>query len=124
LVEAEGDGVADGDLSGGAEDLAGGVGGDGVAAFEDAEGATLVELEAEAVEAIAFLAESALGTGGEFELEFLEAQADRGDFHSEIEGNDAFVSDVEALGAECEIRAKGVSDAGGHFVGALALLTE
>ncbi len=39
---------------GGAEDLACGVGGDGVAAFEDAEGVAFLELEAEAVEALAF----------------------------------------------------------------------
>ena len=50
--------------------MAGGVGGDGVAAFEDAEGAALFELEAEAVEAIAFCAESALGAGGEFSWSF------------------------------------------------------
>lgn len=104
--------------------MAGGVGGDGVAAFEYAEGAAFVELEAEAVEAVAFLTEGTLGTGREFELELFEAQPDRSDFHSKIERDDAFVSDVETLGAQREIGAQGVSDAGGHFVGALALLTE
>ena len=76
------------------------VGGDGVAAFQDAEGAAFLELEAEAVEAFAFLAESAVGAGGEFELKFFETQADGGDLHSEIECDDALVRDVEALGAE------------------------
>jgi hypothetical protein len=52
-MELQGYGVADGYLSGVAEDLACGVGGYGVAAFEDAGGAALFELQAEAVEAVA-----------------------------------------------------------------------
>ena len=103
--------VADGDLRGGAEDLAGGVGGDGVAAFEDAEGAAFLELEVEAVEALAFLAESAVGAGGELDLELLETQAHGCDLHSEIKSDDALVSDVETLRAQREIRAQRVSNA-------------
>ena len=57
MVQADGDGLADCDLGGVAEDCAGGVGGDGVAAFKDAEGAALLELEAEAIEAFAVCAE-------------------------------------------------------------------
>ena len=102
--------------------MAGGVGGDGVAAFEDAKGAALVELEEETVEAVAFLAEGALAARSEFELESFEAQADCGDFHSEIEGDDAFVSGVEALRALGEICTEGVGQTGREFVGTLALL--
>lgn len=57
-------GVAQGYLRRVAQDVAGGVGGYGVAAFEGAEGATLFELEAEAVEALALCAEQAFGAGG------------------------------------------------------------
>ncbi len=44
-VELEGDGVAEPNLGGVAEDDAVGVGGDGVAAFKDAQGAALLKLE-------------------------------------------------------------------------------
>jgi len=44
-MELDGYGVAEGDLGGVTEEVAGGVGGDGVAAFEDAEGAALLELQ-------------------------------------------------------------------------------
>ena len=104
-------GVADGYLGCVSQDLAGGVGGDGVAAFEDAEGAAFVELEVEAVEALAFLAEGTVGAGGQFELEFFQTQTDGCDFHSEIESDDAFVRDVEALGTESEICTKSVGEA-------------
>ena len=110
-MEAEAYGFADGDLCGGTEDLAAGVGGDGVAAFEDAEGAAFLELEAEAVEALAFLAKGAIGACGEFEPEFFETQANSGDSHPEIEGDDAFVRDVETLGTESEICTKSVGEA-------------
>ena len=56
-MELDVDGVAEGYLRGVAEEEAGGVGGYGVAAFEGAEGAAFFELEAEAVEALAFGAE-------------------------------------------------------------------
>ena len=104
--------------------MAGGVGGDGVAAFEDAEGAALVKLEPKAVEAFAFFAEGAFGTGGEFELEFFEAQANCGDFHSEIEGDDAFVRDVETFCAQRQICAQRMSEARGQFISALSLLAQ
>jgi hypothetical protein len=45
VVELDGDGVAYGDMGGVAEEIAGGVGGDGVAAFEDAQRAALLELQ-------------------------------------------------------------------------------
>ena len=44
-VELEGDGVAELNLIRRAEDVAGGVGGDSVAAFEDAQGAAFLKLE-------------------------------------------------------------------------------
>jgi hypothetical protein len=44
-VELDGYGVAQDDLGGVAEEVAGGVGGDGVAALEDAEGAALLKLQ-------------------------------------------------------------------------------
>ncbi len=60
-MELDGYAVADGDLSGVAEKVAGGIGGDGVAAFEDFEGAAFLELNSEAFEAFAFCAEEAFG---------------------------------------------------------------
>jgi hypothetical protein len=63
-VELQGYRVTDGDLGGVAEDVAGGVGGYGVAAFEDAGGAAFVELKAETVQAVALGAEDALAAGG------------------------------------------------------------
>ena len=56
-MELHGYRVAEGDLGGVAEDRAAGIGGYGVAAFEDAEGAAFFELEAEAIEAFAFYAQ-------------------------------------------------------------------
>ena len=44
-VELEGDGVAEPNLGGVAEDGSVGVGGDSVAAFEDAQGAAFLKLE-------------------------------------------------------------------------------
>ena len=44
-MELDGDGVAEGDLGGVAEEVAGSVGGDGVATFENAQGAAFLELE-------------------------------------------------------------------------------
>jgi len=70
------------------------------------------------------LTEGAFGPSGQFGVEFFEAQADGRDSHTEIESDDAFVRDVEAPGTEGEIRAQSVSQAGCHFVGALALLAQ
>jgi len=44
-VELDGYGIAESDLGGVAEEVADGVGGDGVAAFENAQGAALLELQ-------------------------------------------------------------------------------
>ena len=63
-VQAQGYGVADGYLRGVAEDVAGGVGGDGIPAFEDACGAALFQLETQAIEAVPLNAENALAASG------------------------------------------------------------
>src|SRR5271165_5493039 len=63
-VESQGYCVAYGDLSGVAKDVAGGVRGDGVTAFQDAGGTALLELEAQTVEAVALGPEDVLATGG------------------------------------------------------------
>ena len=63
-MELQGYRVAYGDLGGVAKDVAGGVGGDSVAAFQDAGGAALFELEAQSVEAVALGAEDAFAAGG------------------------------------------------------------
>src|ERR1700745_4342053 len=52
-VKLERDGIADLDLGGVAEERAGGVGGDGVTAFEDFQRASLFELQGEARQALA-----------------------------------------------------------------------
>ena len=123
-MQTKGHCVAHADLRGRAKNLAIGVGGDRVAAFEYAQGAAFLELEAQTVEALAFVAKGAIGAGGEFEAKSFKAKTDRGDSHPKIEGDDAFVGDVEALGAEGEIGAERVSEARGHFVGTLALLAK
>jgi hypothetical protein len=87
-VEADVYGIAYGYLRCVAQQLAGGVGGYGVAAFQGAEGAALFELEAEAVEALALGAEQAFGAGGQVGAAFFETKAQRGDLHAKIEGND------------------------------------
>ncbi len=73
-MEADVDGVSHGYLRHIAEEVAGGVGGYGVAAFEGAEGAAFFELEAEAVEALAFGAEQAFGAGGQVGAALFEAE--------------------------------------------------
>ena len=155
-------------MGGVAEDVAGGVGGDGVAAFEDAQGAALFELQAQAVEAFAFCAKQAFGAGGQFVVAFFElamqscnlwenqrttdagagssgdgglvpssrgaqvrserevvrALAKFGDLQTEIKRHDAQVRGGETLAGVLEVGVQAVSEAGGHFVGALALLAE
>ena len=78
------DRVAEGDLVGGNEDVAGGVGGDGVAAFEDAERAALLELQEETLEAFALRAKKTLGADSEVSSAFFKAQAEGGDPHAKI----------------------------------------
>ena len=88
-MELDGHSVADLDLGGVAEDLAGGVGGDGVAAFENAKGAAFFKLEGEALEAFALGAKQAFGADAKLGRAFLETQAERSDFHAKIERSDA-----------------------------------
>src|SRR5208282_795615 len=90
-VELDGDGVAEGDLAGVAEEVAGGVGGDGVAAFEDFQRAALFELQSQPGKLIAPGAQESLGAEAEVGSTFLEAQAERGNFYAKIEGCDAQV---------------------------------
>jgi len=88
-VELNGHCVAEGDLGGVAEEVAGGVGGDGVAAFEDAQGAALLELQRQFFEAVAFRAQKALDADAEFGGTSFEAQAERGNLYAKIKGSDA-----------------------------------
>ncbi len=62
-MELDGDGVAEGDLGGVAEDNPIRVGGDGVAAFENFQRAAFLELQSEALPSFAFGAEEALQMG-------------------------------------------------------------
>src|SRR6266850_1905262 len=123
-VELDGHCVAEGDLGGVAEEVAGGVGGDGVAAFENAQGAALLELQRQFFEAVAFRAQKALGAEVEISAAFFEAQAERGDFHAKVEGSYAQVGGGEAFARLLETRAKAEGEAGSHFIGALALLPQ
>ncbi len=104
--------------------MAGGVGGYGVAAFEGAEGAALFELEAEAVEALAFGAEQAFGAGGQVGTALFEAQAQGGNLHTKIERDDAQVRSRETAARMLEVCAQALRQARGELVGALALLAE
>ena len=72
-VELDGDGVAGGDLRGVAEESAGGIGGDGVAAFEDAQRAALFELQGETLKAFSFRAQETFGADAEIAGAFFEA---------------------------------------------------
>src|SRR5579859_915128 len=96
-VELDGNRVANVHLGGVAEEVAGGVGGDGVAAFEDFQRAALFELKSQALEALAFGAQEALGPNAEIGAALFEAQAERGNFHAKIEGGDAQVERGEAF---------------------------
>ena len=70
------------DLSGVAEDDAVGVGGDGVAAFENFQRAAFVELKQEFFNAVALFLQESLGANTEFGGAFFQAQAERGDLHA------------------------------------------
>jgi len=124
MVELQGYCVAYGYLGGVAEDVAGGVGGYGVAAFESAQGAAFFELQAETIQPIAFDAEQALGASGQVRAEFFQAQTQGGDLHPKVEGNDAEMSGGVTLAAALKVGAEELGEARGHFVGALALLAE
>jgi len=123
-VEPNGYRVAEDDLGGVAEEVADGVGGDRVAAFENAQGAALLELQGQFFEAVAFRAQQALDADGEFGGTSFEAQAERSDFRAKIEGSDAQMGGGETLARLLEARAKAKGEARTHFIGALALLAE
>src|SRR5260370_10908091 len=123
-VELDGDGVADLNFSRRAEEVAGGVGGDGVAAFEDFQGAAFLELQREALTAFALGAQESLGAGAEIGAAFFKAQTERGDFHAKIKRDDADMRGGEAFARLFEARAKAEGEARCHLIGALALLAE
>jgi hypothetical protein len=76
--------VTYGDLRGVTDDVAGGVGGDGVAAFEDASGAALFELQAQSVEAVALDAKDAFAADGKFMVAAFELTMQARNFRAEI----------------------------------------
>ena len=78
------DGVADIHLGGIAEERARGVGGDGIAAFEDFERAALLELEREAVKPFALGAQKALGANAEIGGTFFQSETEGRQFHAKI----------------------------------------
>jgi hypothetical protein len=123
-VEVDVYGVADGYLHGVAQDLAGGVCGYGVAAFQDAEGTALFQLEAEAVQALAFCTEHAFGSSGQVTAALFQAKAQRGNLHTKIERDYAHVRGGEAAARMVNIGAEAVGQARGELVGALALLAQ
>ncbi len=123
-MELDGDGIAERDLSGVAEDVPGGVGGDGVTAFEDTQRAALIELQAKAIEAFALGTEQALGAHAEFSTAAFHAQTERGDLYAKIKSDNSEVSCSEAFARFFKLRAQAEREARGHLVGALALLTE
>jgi len=104
--------------------LAGGVCRYCVAAFEDAEGAALFQLESETVEALAFCAEQAVRAGAQIAAAFFQTQAQGGNLHTKIERDDAHVRGGEAAARVTNICAEAVSQAGGEFIRSLALLTQ
>ena len=123
-MELDGDAVADLNLIRGAEEIACGVGGDGVAAFQDFQGTAFLELQGEALPAFALAAEETLGADAEISATFLKAQPKRRDLHAKIKRDDADMSGSEALARLIEARAKAEREARSHFIGALALLAE
>ena len=123
-MELDRDGVAELDLIRRAEEVAGGIGGDGVTAFQNFQGAAFLELQGEALPALALGAEEALDADTEFGGAFFETQAEGGDLHSKIEGSNAQVGGREALARLFEARAKAERESRSHLVGALALLAE
>jgi len=123
-VELDGDRVAEGDLGGVAEEVAGGVGGDGVPAFQNFQGTALLELQGEALPAFALGVQESLGADVEFGDAFFEAQTEGRDLHAKIERRDAQISGGEALARLFEARAEAEGETRSHFVGALALLAK
>src|SRR5260370_10493620 len=123
-VELDGDRVAEGDLGGVAEEVAGGVGGDSVAAFQDLQGAAFLELQRKALPAFTLCAKEAFGADAEIGAALFEAQAERRNLHAKIKRDDAEMRGGEAFARLIEARAKAEGEARGHLVGALALLAE
>ena len=121
-MELQRDGVADLDLLGVAEDCTGGVGGDGVTAFEDFERASLLELQGEACETLALGPQQAFGANAEIGSLSFEPQAKRGNLRAKIKRDDAHVRDREPFARLLKARAEAKGEASGHFIGALALL--
>ena len=108
-------------MGGRAEDLAGGVGGDGVAAFEDAEGVALVELEAEAVKAVALRAEDAFGADGEFVIAAFEAAMQAGDFGAKIDRQEPYVLSGVTAAALVDASTEAKFEASGKVIAAAAM---
>ena len=104
--------------------MAGGVGGDGVAAFEDAEGVALFKLEAETIEAVALDAEETFGADGEFVIAALEAAVQAGDFGAEIDRQEAKVLRGVTAAAVLDTSAKAEFEASGEVVAAAAVLRD
>src|SRR5258708_26993815 len=123
-VELDGYGVVEGNLGGVAEEVTGGVGGDGVAVFEDFQGTAFLELQGQALPAFTLGAEHALDADAKFGGAFFEAQAEGGDLHAKIEGSDAQMRGGEAFARLLEARPEAEGKARSHFIGALALLAE
>src|SRR6266566_6962956 len=94
-VELERDRVADLDLGGVAEDGTGGVGGDGVTAFEDFQRASFFELQGEARQALALGPQQAFGANAEIGSASFETQAKRCNLHAKIKRDDAQVRNGE-----------------------------
>src|SRR5438876_508448 len=80
---------------GGREDGAGGVGVDGVAAFEDSQRASLFELQGQARQALALGPKQAFGANAEIGSAAFEAQAKRCNLHAKIKRDDAQVRNGE-----------------------------
>src|SRR3989449_9096279 len=117
-------GVAEGDLGGVAEENSIGVGGDGVAAFQNFQRAAFLELQGEALPAFTLGAQETLGAEAEFGGAFFEAQAEGGNLCAKIEAGDAQVGGGETLARLFEARAKAEREARSNLIGALALLAE
>ncbi len=107
-MELDGDGVADGNLGGVTEEVAGG----------------FLELQREALPAFTFGTQQALGAEAEVGGPLFETQTERGHLHAKIERGDTQVRGVEALARLFETGAETECEAGSHFIGALSLLVE
>src|SRR2546426_12167086 len=104
-------GVAEGDLGGVAEENSIGVGGDGVAAFQNVQRAAFLELQGEALPAFTVDTEEALGAEAEIGAAFFESQAESGNLHAKIERSDAQVGGGETLAGLLEARAEAEGEA-------------